>query len=147
MPAPQAAYWAAKSLDGQGKAEEAIAAYEQLLADPEISKLGEDKATDAKARLADLKSKQNGEVLVTTAAIGSTAPLAATVSVDGTPQTGETPLTLKLAPGPHKITIVAAGFEPKELDVNVKGSEKLEQKIELTAKAPPPPPPPEPVVE
>lgn len=147
VPAPQAAYWAAKSLDGQGKAEEAIAAYDALLADPEIAKLGDEKTNDAKARLADLKAKQNGEVLVSTMAVGSTAPLAATVSVDGTPQTGETPLTLKLAPGPHKITIVAAGYEPKELDVDVKGSEKVEQKIELAAKAPPPPPPPEPVVE
>ncbi|MDF3065326.1 MAG: uncharacterized protein K0R38_927 [Polyangiaceae bacterium] len=147
VPAPQAAYWAAKSLDGQGKAEEAIAAYDRLLADPEISKLGDDKTNDAKTRLADLRSKQSGEVLVSTAAVGATAPVAATVSVDGTPQTGETPLTLKLSPGPHKITIVAAGYEPKELDVDVKGSEKVEQKVELTAKAPPPPPPPEPVVE
>lgn len=147
LPAPQAAYWAAKSLDGQGKTEEAIAAYEKVLADPDIAKLGDEKSNDAKARVADLKAKLVAEVSVSTLAAGGAAPVGATVSVDGTPQTGETPMTLKLPPGPHKLTITAPGYEPKEIDLEAKGGEKSEQKIELAAKAPPPPPPPEPVVE
>ncbi|HKY39063.1 MAG TPA: PEGA domain-containing protein [Polyangiaceae bacterium] len=142
IPSAQAQYWVAKSLDGQGKVEEAVTAYEKLLADPEISKLPEDKQADAKARLADLKAKLVGEVSVLT------TPMGATVSIDGTPQPGETPIMLKLAPGPHKLTLIAPGYEAKEVDVEVKGGEKSEQKIELVAKpTPPPPPPPEPVVE
>jgi hypothetical protein len=140
IPSPQAAYWAAKSIDGQGKIPESIAAYEALLADPGIASLGDEKTNDAKARLADLKTKLVGEVAVVT------TPMGATISIDGAPQAGETPMILKLPPGPHKITLVAAGFEPKEIDIDVKGGEKTEQKLELTAKAPPPPPP-EPVVE
>lgn len=142
IPSVQAAYWTAKAIDGQGKSEDAIAAYDKLLADPGIASLGDEKTNDAKARLADLKAKQVGEVTVVT------TPPGATISIDGTPQPGETPTTVKLPPGPHKITLVAAGFEPKEVDVDVKGGEKAEQKLELVAKAPPPPPPaPEPVVE
>jgi len=140
IPSVQAAYWTAKAIDGQGKVPEAIAAYDALLADPTIASLGDEKTNDAKVRLADLKAKLVGEVSVIT------TPMGATISIDGTPQPGETPMILKLAPGPHKITLVAAGFEPKEIDVDVKGGEKAEQKLELVAKAPPPPPP-EPVVE
>src|SRR5687768_9620377 len=128
VPSPQAAYWTAKAIDGQGKAEEAIAAYERLLADPDIAKLGDEKINDAKARIADLKAKLVGEVSIVT------TPIGATVSVDGTPQTGETPMVLKLPPGPHKVTVVAAGFDAKEVDVDVKGGEKSEQKLELVAK-------------
>lgn len=141
IPSPQAAYWTAKAIDGQGKIQEAITAYENLLADPGIASLGDEKTNDAKARIADLKSKLVGEISV------QTTPMGATISIDGTPQPGETPMIVKLPPGPHKITLVAAGFEPKEIDVDVKGGEKTEQKLELVAKAPPPPPPPEPVVE
>jgi len=141
IPSPQAAYWTAKAIDGQGKIPEAITAYENLLADPGIAALGDEKTNDAKARIADLKSKLVGEISV------QTTPMGATISIDGTPQPGETPMIVKLPPGPHKITLVAAGFEPKELDVDVKGGQKTEQKLELVAKAPPPPPPPEPVVE
>ena len=137
----QAAYWAAKSIDGQGKIPEGIAAYEALLADPGLAALGDEKTNDAKARLADLKAKLVGEVNITT------TPMGATVTLDGAPQPGETPMILKLAPGPHKLSLVAAGFEPKDVDLDVKGGEKSEQKLELVAKAPPPPPPPEPVVE
>ncbi len=140
IPAPQAAYWVAKSIDGQGKIEDAVAAYDKLLADPSIASLGDEKTNDAKARMADLKAKLVGEVNVTT------NPMGATVSIDGTPQAGETPMIVKLTPGAHKLTLVAAGFEPKEVDIDVKGGEKAEQKLELVAKAPPPPPP-EPVIE
>ena len=141
IPSPQAAYWAAKSIDGQGKVEDGIAAYEKLLADPGLASLGDEKTNDAKARLADLKAKLIGEINVVT------TPMGATVTIDGAAQPGETPMIVKLAPGPHKLSLVAPGFEPKDLDVNVKGGEKSEQKLELVAKAPPPPPPPEPVVE
>jgi PEGA domain-containing protein len=141
LPASAAAYWAAKSLDGQGKTEEAISAYERLLVDPDFGKLGDEKTADARARMADLKAKLVGEVSIVT------TPAGATVVVDGAAQTGETPMTVKLQPGPHKLSVAAAGFDPKDVDVDVKAGETSEQKVELVAKAPPPPPPPEPVVE
>ncbi|HYQ16909.1 MAG TPA: PEGA domain-containing protein [Polyangiaceae bacterium] len=141
LPAPQAAYWSAKSLDGQGKTEDAIAAYEKLLAEPDFGKLGDDKTADARNRLGELKGKLVGEISIVT------TPPGALVTVDGAPQTGETPLSVKLPPGAHKLSVSAAGFDPKEVDLDVKGGEKSEQKLELVAKAPPPPPPPEPVVE
>ena len=56
IPTPAAAYWAAKSLDQSGKAEEAIQAYQALLADPNVSHLGDDKQGDAQTRLATLKA-------------------------------------------------------------------------------------------
>jgi hypothetical protein len=141
LPSPQAAYWTAKSIDGQGKVEDAIAAYEKLLADPDIAKLGDEKTADAKQRVTELKAKLVGEVnLVTT-------PVGATVSIDGTPQPGETPMIVKLPPGPHKVSLMAPGYEPKDVDLDVKGGEKSEQKLELIVKPAPPPPPPEPVAE
>lgn len=140
IPSPHALYWIAKATDAQNKTEEAIKAYEAFLADPEHEKAGEDKVADAKSRIDALKATLVGEVNI------NTTPIGATVSVDGTPQMGETPMILKLSPGTHKIVVSAAGFETKEIDIEVKGGEKLDQKIELVAK-PAPPPEPAPVAE
>ena len=62
---------------------------------------------------------------------------------------GETPLTIELTPGAHKITVTAPGYESKDVDVSVEAGKKAEQSIELTAvKAEPEPAPiPPPVVE
>src|SRR5882757_74125 len=95
IPSAHAAYWAAKSLDQGGKTDDAIKAYEALLADPGSSKIGDDKLGDAQTRMATLKASQVGEIAV------STLPSTATVSVDGMAQPGPQPITLKLAPGPH----------------------------------------------
>ncbi|MET0794434.1 MAG: hypothetical protein ABW061_23130 [Polyangiaceae bacterium] len=103
IPSAHAAYWAAKSLDQGGKVEEAITGYETLLADPGSSKIGEEKLSDAHTRLATLKAGQVGELTVSTAAAG------AVLLVDGAPQAGPLPTTLKLAPGPHKLTLTAEG--------------------------------------
>jgi hypothetical protein len=142
---PQADYWIAKALDAQAKTDEAIAAYESFLAEPESAKVGEQKLTDAKSRLDALKATLVAEVAV------DTDPPGATVSVDGAPQEGQPPMTLKLTPGKHHITVAAAGYEPKDLDLEVKGGEQLKQSIALMKEAPPapvpasePPPPPAP---
>ncbi|MEO7034473.1 MAG: PEGA domain-containing protein [Polyangiaceae bacterium] len=143
IPSAHAAYWAAKSLDQGGKTNDAINAYTALLADPGSSKIGEDKVTDAETRLATLKATLVGEVTV------STLPSIARLSVDGLPQTGTQPVVLKLAPGPHKLTFSAEGFEMKEVDIQVQAGTKVEQRIEMAhiaAPAPAPAPAPEPVV-
>ncbi|HEY4158082.1 MAG TPA: PEGA domain-containing protein [Polyangiaceae bacterium] len=125
IPAAAASYKMAKCLDQLGKTDDAIKAYDALFADPGIDKLSADKLDDAKARLADLKSKQVGQVSVTT------NPAGATVSVDGVAQMGETPMVLKLAPGEHTIKVVEKEFEAKELKVDVKVGDKSEQKLDL----------------
>jgi hypothetical protein len=149
IPTPHAEFWIAMSLAHQGKDEEATKSLEALLASPEASKLGDDKTAEAKKKLDELKAKQGAEV-----ALVSTPP-GAQVTVDGQAQMGETPMTLKVQPGPHKIVVTLAGYEAKQLDLDVKAGDKLEQKLELKSAdmlpppepvpaAPPPEPPPEP---
>jgi len=151
IPSPQANYWAAKSLDQGGKTDEAIAAYEAFLADSGANRAGDDKVSDAQMRVATLKASLVGELNVLT------TPPGASLSVDGNPQLGSTPVVLKLAPGPHKLTVIAKGYDAKELDVDVKAGSKVDQQIDLVAHvepvvepapipetAPPPPPPPPP---
>ena len=151
IPTPAAAYWAAKSLEQSGKTEDAVNAYEALLADPNVSHLGDEKLSDVHTRLATLKAGQVGEVTVSSAALG------AQLSVDGVAQPGLLPVVLKLAPGPHKLTLTAPGFDAKDVDLDVKAGTKLDQKVDLVqhiaapeplpvpevAPSPPPPPPPE----
>src|SRR6187431_1754724 len=150
IPSAQASYWATKSLDQGGKSDDAINGYEALLADPNSSKIGEDKLADARARLAALKAALVGEVTVSTAAPG------AVLLVDGVPQPGPLPAVLKLSPGPHKLTLSAEGYEAKEVDLQVQAGTKVQQSIEMVPKsappiapvavaavAAPPPPPPE----
>jgi hypothetical protein len=141
IPSAHAAYWAAKSLDQGGQVEAAIQAYEALVADPGATKIGDDKFADAQTRLATLKASQIGEVSV------STLPLTAALTVDGVAQPGPLPVVLKLAPGPHKLSFSAEGFDAKEVDLQVQAGAKVEQKVELSQRlVPPPPPPPEPIV-
>ncbi|MEO8905608.1 MAG: PEGA domain-containing protein [Polyangiaceae bacterium] len=138
IPSAHAAYWAAKSLDQGGKTDDAIKAYDALLANPGSSKIGDDKLTDAQTRLATLKATLVGEITV------STVPSSAQLSVDGVPQTGAQPVVLKLAPGPHHLTFTAEGFEMKEVDLQVQAGTKVEQTVAMAHIAPPPPPPPAP---
>jgi hypothetical protein len=141
IPSAHAAYWAAKSLDRSGKTDEAIQAYEALLADPSASKIGDDKLGDAQTRLATLEASLIGEVTV------SAMPADSALTVDGVAQAGPLPVVLKLAPGPHKLRFTSEGFDAKEIDLQVQGGSKVEQKVELTPQvAPPPPPPPAPVI-
>ena len=132
IPSPQASYWIAKSIDGQNKTEDAIAAYEALLADPDVSKIGEEKLADAKLRLDALKATLVGEIAV------DSNPLLATIAVDGVVQPGEAPLTLKLTPGKHRITVSAKGYQPKDVDLDVKAGDKLKQTVALERELPPP---------
>jgi hypothetical protein len=85
--------------------------------------------------LATLKASLVGEIMV------STLPATATVSVDGAAQPGPQPVVLKLAPGPHKLSFTAEGFDAKEVDLQVQAGTKVEQKVELQQHAAPPPPP------
>lgn len=139
IPSPNAEYWVAMALDKQGRSDEAAAAFEKLLAHPNVDKIGDDKVAEAKSRLADLKGKQVGELNI------ATVPPGATVSVDGQPQPGETPMILKLTPGAHKVSVASTGYEAQELDVDVTAGQRTEKSVELkaveAAPAPVTPPP------
>jgi len=134
IPSPHAEYWMAMALDQQKKGDEAVAAFEKLLAHPDVSKIGDEKLSEAKSRLADLKAKQVGEVNIVT------VPGGASVTVDGQPQPGETPMILKLSPGAHKISITNPGYEAQDVDVDVTAGERAEKSIELKATDMAPPP-------
>lgn len=136
IPSPHAEYWVAASLDKLNRTNEAISAYQVYLADPAATKVGEEKLSEAKSRLEALKAKLVGEVSVVT------APAGASVTVDGEAEEGVTPLTLKLPPGAHKLSVSLAGHQPKDVEVNVATGEKTEQKIELVAEKPAEAPPP-----
>jgi hypothetical protein len=141
IPAPHSKYWIAKCLDKQDKTEDAISAYTKFLADPEAARVGDEKLADAKTRLDELKAKMVEFLSVVT------VPAGAVVSVDGAAEPGVTPLTVKLTPGTHKLTVSSTGFVTQEVEVTAKAGEKSERKVELPVKPPPPPPAPLPVAE
>jgi hypothetical protein len=129
IPTPHAEYWMGMSLYKQGKEAEASAALEKFLANPDASKVGEEKLGEAERAFDDLRSKQVGELnLVTT-------PAGASVLVDGQAQPGETPMMLRLTPGIHKLTISSPGYETKQMEVNIGAGEKTDQNVELTLAA------------
>ncbi|HET9932421.1 MAG TPA: PEGA domain-containing protein [Polyangiaceae bacterium] len=140
IPSPHAQYWTAKSLDKLDRVEESIAAYQRYLENPDANRAGAEKVTDAENRVSELRLKLIAQVEVVT------VPAGASVSVDGNPEPGVTPLALKLAPGAHKITLSATGYEPKEINLDAKAGDKIEQRHELALK-PPPAPPPAPIAE
>jgi len=55
IPSPHAQYWIAMSYDKAGKKEEAIKAFDELFANPDVAKIGDEKLTTARNRLAELK--------------------------------------------------------------------------------------------
>jgi hypothetical protein len=143
IPSPHAEYWMGMALYKQGKDAEAVSQLEKFLAHPGASKVGDERLSEAKKALDELKAKQGGELnLVTT-------PAGATVMVDGEAQKGETPMVLKLKPGAHKITISSSGYETKEMEVNVTAGQRTDQNVELklAEAAPEPAPKPAPVAE
>jgi PEGA domain len=125
LPSPHAEYWMGMALDKQGKSEDAAATFEKLLGHADLSKLGDEKIGQVKARLAELKGKQTGEVSL------ATTPAGASVSVDGTPQPGETPMVFKLSPGAHTVTITNPGYEKQELKIDVTAGQRLDKNVEL----------------
>jgi hypothetical protein len=135
VPSPHAEYWIAKTLDLQGKTPEAIRAYETFLANPEAANAGEDKLSESRARLDELKLTLVAIIELTT------VPAGATVTLDGQPQPSAAPLVLKLEPGLHRLMVSAPGYEPKELDIDAKAGTKQTQAVELAPIAPPPPAP------
>ncbi|HEY3234810.1 MAG TPA: PEGA domain-containing protein, partial [Polyangiaceae bacterium] len=152
-PTPHAQFWMAMSLAGAKKTEEAIPALEALLNDPDAAKLGDEKLGQAKSKLEELRATLVAEVKL------ASSPAGASVTVDGKAQPGETPMTLKLQPGKHKLEIKAPAHQTEQLELDVKTGDHVDKQVTLTPtpagpapmpatpvkKLPPtlPPPPPE----
>ncbi|MBX3184905.1 MAG: PEGA domain-containing protein [Polyangiaceae bacterium] len=140
IPTPHAEYWIAKSIDKQLKIVEAIEAYSSFLSNPDHARAGADKVDDAKSRLDTLKQTP-AELQLTT------EPAGASVTVDGQAQMGETPMTLKLAPGKHRIEVSSSGYETQVVELDLVPGGKATENVALaeaqlapvTPVAPPPP--------
>jgi len=130
IPSPHAEYWMAMCLDKEGKSAEAYAAFKKFFDNPGADKVGDDKMSTAKETFGRLKSTP-GEVDF------KTTPAGATISVDGEAQMGETPMTVKIAPGDHKIEVAAPGYTTQKMDLGVAPGEKQEQAVTLEASAAP----------
>ena len=126
IPSPHASFWIAMSVDKQGNLKEATELFEKLLADENVGKLGAEKIKTARDRLDALK-KTPAKLEITT------DPAGASVSVDGTPQMGETPMTIDLAPGTHQIAVSAPGMKTSEFEVTAEPGGSDEKTIELEA--------------
>jgi hypothetical protein len=125
IPAPLALYWMALSLDKAEKLDEATAAYQALLDHPDAAKIGDEKLNASKARYQELAARKLGKVNLTT------SPAGAMVTVDGEAQPGETPMRLELKPGTHKLTITAAGHQPKQVELTIEPSATTDETVQL----------------
>jgi eukaryotic-like serine/threonine-protein kinase len=65
----------------------------------------------------------------------SSDPPGADVLIDGAKQSGQTPLTLPLAPGEYKLTLRLPGYEPYSSKVQVKDNVQTELALKLNAKS------------
>jgi hypothetical protein len=130
LPAVQAKYWRAMSLDRLGNVPAALAAFELLLAAPEKAQLGPEKLANAEARQRALAATPAELVLTTT-------PPGARVNVSGVELKAPTPLTLRLAPGRHVLRVWLDGYEPQQLELNVTPGAKLTPTLTLQPAANP----------
>jgi hypothetical protein len=130
LPAVQAKYWRAMSLDQLGNVPAALAAFELLLASPDKSQLGPDKLAHAEARQRALAATPAELVLTTT-------PPGARVNVSGVELKAPTPITLRLAPGRHVLRVWLDGYEPQQLELNVTAGAKLTPTLTLLPAANP----------
>jgi hypothetical protein len=142
IPSPQTLYKMAVSLDKQGKADDAVVAYQTFLDSKPPTDKYETKIADSQARLAEIKKKTPIVFRV------KTDPAGASIAIDGDPQMGTTPLELKLPPGKHTLHVTSPGYEAADKELNVAaGSESVEVTLnkappkEVAVKPPPAPTP------
>jgi hypothetical protein len=126
VPAVQAKYWRAMSLDQLGNVPGALAAFELVLASPEKAQLGPEKLANAEARQRALASTPGDLVLTTT-------PSGARVNVSGVDLRAVTPITLKLAPGRHVVRVTLDGYEPQQFELQVTPGAKFTPTLQLVA--------------
>lgn len=124
LPAVQAKYWRAMSLDQMGNVPAALAAFELVLASPEKAQLGPEKLANAEARQRALAATPADLIL-------STTPPGARVNVSGVDLRAPTPITLKLAPGRHVVRVTLDGYAPQQIELNVTPGAKITPNLTL----------------
>ena len=130
VPAVQAKYWRAMSLDQLGNVPAALGAFELVLTAPDKAQLGAEKLANAEARRQALAATPAELVLTTT-------PPGAKVNVSGVDLRAPTPVTLRLAPGRHLVRVTLEGYEPQQIELNVTPGSKLTPTLTLAPAARP----------
>lgn len=136
IPAVQAKYWRAMSLDQLGDAAAAYEAFSQILAHPDKAQLDAEAIATAEERVTAL-SKTPADLSI------ATSPAGAHVRISGVDVATLTPLTLRLAPGRHMLEVSLPGYETQQVEISATPGAKLNPSLTLLpgAVAPPPPDP------
>jgi hypothetical protein len=135
VPAVQAKFWRAMSLDKLANVAAAYEAFAKVLASPDKDQLGAEKLATAEARHHALSSVP-AELKVTT------NPPGARVNVSGVELTAPTPLSLRLAPGRHLLRVWLDGYEPQQVEILATPGAKFSPSFNLVPKAANPTPAP-----
>lgn len=125
-PSAAAVYWWAMALDLEGRAYEAVRAFDQLFADPSHTELGEELLEPARQRH-ELLGKVPATVVL------NVSPEDATVEIDGALQPGVAPYTLRLAKGKHQLRVSREGYIPLDGELDLEAAQSLEQNVQLEA--------------
>jgi hypothetical protein len=124
LPAIQAKYWRAMSLDKLGDVAGAIAAFGVVLSDSQKDDLGAEKLEAAATRQRELSTVPS-DLLVTT------TPPGAHVQVSGVDVPSPTPLSLRLVPGRHELLISLPGYESQRVQITATPGAKLRPNLTL----------------
>ncbi|WP_437654218.1 PEGA domain-containing protein [Sorangium sp. So ce1182] len=131
VPGAAPKYKLALSLDKQGLATEAVAAWQAFLDSKPDAEKFKDKITEAQGRVEALK-KTPAKVRVATE---PDAPQNLKIAVDGVPQAGK---ELAVPPGKHTLTVSAEGFVDSSQELEVTFAETRDVSVTLTPKPPEP---------
>ncbi|MEO8177361.1 MAG: PEGA domain-containing protein [Deltaproteobacteria bacterium] len=129
LPAIQAKYWRAMSLDKLGDVAGASSAFGLVLSDAQQDDLGAEKLAAAAARQRELSTVPSDLLLTTT-------PAGAHVQVSGVEVPSPTPLSLRLVPGRHELLISLPGYQSQRLQITATPGAKLRPSLTLLPQAP-----------
>jgi PEGA domain len=130
VPAIQAKYWRAMSLDQLGDVAGAFSAFSVVLSDSQKDDLGAEKLAAAAARQRELSAVPSDLLL-------TTEPTGAHVQVSGVDVSSPTPLSLRLVPGRHELLISLPGYESQKLQITATPGAKLRPSVALVPQAAP----------
>lgn len=140
IPSPHAEYWIAMSMDKADPetkdAKSIAAAYEVFLNNPGAGHVGAPQVEAAQARLSELRKG-----LPATVTIVST-PAGASVTINGEPRDGITPLSVELPAGTYQVGLNLEGHDAATVEVTAEGGMSLEQQVTLAQSVVAPPPEP-----
>ncbi|HXS18688.1 MAG TPA: PEGA domain-containing protein, partial [Polyangiaceae bacterium] len=140
IPSPHAEYWIAMSMDKadpETKDPKSLAAaYETFLSNPGAGHVGAPQVEAAQARLSELRKG-----LPATITIVST-PAGASVTINGEPKDGVTPLSVEVPAGVYQVGLSLEGYDAATVEVSADGGVSLEQQVTLAQSVVAPPPEP-----